>query len=163
MSDDPFALPFEDFLDLHPFRPRDVRDVVGSYLEQAIEAGLGEVRLIHGRGIGVQRETVRAVLERHPEVLAVTQRLLVSHPDDSGFWRERAQAYLGMEDWARGRAALEHAIDLADTSSDFFWASQVLKGEPHRSERILRQVLKLNPNHAYAASNIGLDMLGEGI
>ena len=56
---DEVRLPLEDHLDLHTFKPRDVRSVVESYLEQAIEAGLGEVRLIHGRGIGVQREIVR--------------------------------------------------------------------------------------------------------
>ena len=63
-----FEVPIEDALDLHSFRPRDVKSVVESYLEAAIEAGFQEVRLIHGRGIGVQRETVRAVLERHPHV-----------------------------------------------------------------------------------------------
>ncbi len=61
-------LPIEDSLDLHPFEPREVGSVVASYLEAAIEAGLSEVRLIHGRGIGVQREIVRSVLSRHPGV-----------------------------------------------------------------------------------------------
>ena len=63
------VVPIEDRIDLHPFRPRDVRSVVESYLEQAIEAGFREVRLIHGRGIGVQREIVRSLLTRHPQVL----------------------------------------------------------------------------------------------
>jgi DNA-nicking Smr family endonuclease len=81
MSDEPFELPFEDFIDLHPFRPRDVRDVVDSYLEQAVEAGLEEVRLIHGRGIGVQREAIRALLERHPEVLGFHDA-----PPERGGW-----------------------------------------------------------------------------
>jgi dsDNA-specific endonuclease/ATPase MutS2 len=61
-------LPVEDHIDLHPFRPRDVGSVVESYLEQAVEAGYREVRLIHGRGIGVQREIVRSLLSRHPDV-----------------------------------------------------------------------------------------------
>ena len=65
---DEIELPIEDYLDLHSFRPKDVRSVVESYLEAAREAGFVEVRLIHGRGIGVQRETVRAVLDRHPDV-----------------------------------------------------------------------------------------------
>ena len=69
MSDEPFELPFEDFIDLHPFRPKEIRDVVGSYLEQAVEEGLEEVRLIHGRGIGMQRESIRKLLARHPDVL----------------------------------------------------------------------------------------------
>ena len=63
------VVPIEDALDLPPFRPRDVRSVVESYLEEAIEAGFHEVRLIHGRGIGVQREIVRKLLETHPGVL----------------------------------------------------------------------------------------------
>jgi dsDNA-specific endonuclease/ATPase MutS2 len=62
------VVPIEDSIDLHPFRPRDVRSVVEAYLEQALEAGFGEVRLIHGRGIGVQREIVRSLLARHPAV-----------------------------------------------------------------------------------------------
>jgi dsDNA-specific endonuclease/ATPase MutS2 len=62
------ALPIEDSLDLHAFEPREVGAVVASYLEAAIEAGFSEVRLIHGRGIGVQREIVRSVLSRHAGV-----------------------------------------------------------------------------------------------
>lgn len=61
-------LPLEDFIDLHPFPPRDIPDVVEAYLEQALEAGMGEVRLIHGRGTGVQRQRVRSVLSKHPRV-----------------------------------------------------------------------------------------------
>lgn len=61
-------LPIEEFIDLHPFRPKEIRSVVESYLEEAVAAGFREVRLIHGRGIGVQRESVRAVLARHPLV-----------------------------------------------------------------------------------------------
>lgn len=63
------VVPIEDFIDLHAFRPRDVRAVVESYLEAAVEAGFPEVRLIHGRGIGVQREVVRSLLSRHPDVV----------------------------------------------------------------------------------------------
>jgi DNA-nicking Smr family endonuclease len=62
-------LPLEDSLDLHSFAPRDVRSVTESYLEQAVEAGLVEVRVIHGRGIGAQRQIVRELLARHPDVL----------------------------------------------------------------------------------------------
>ena len=67
-SDDEVELPIEDSIDLHAFRPADVRDVVESYLEAACEAGFTEVRIIHGRGIGAQREIVRAILARHPLV-----------------------------------------------------------------------------------------------
>lgn len=63
-------MPIEGTLDLHAFRPEDVKDVVADYLEAAHEAGLREIRLIHGRGIGVQRATVHALLANHPLVEA---------------------------------------------------------------------------------------------
>jgi hypothetical protein len=66
--DRPVELPIEDFIDLHPFSPREIPDVVGEYLAAAHAAGFREVRLIHGRGIGVQRERVRSVLGKHPLV-----------------------------------------------------------------------------------------------
>jgi len=66
----PVQLPIEDTLDLHPFAPRDVPSVVDEYLHAAHEAGFREVRLIHGRGKGVQRGIVQAVLERHPLVVS---------------------------------------------------------------------------------------------
>lgn len=62
-------IPIEDSLDLHPFAPRDIRSVVEEYVNAAHEAGLGEVRLIHGRGTGVQRVAVQRALERHPLVV----------------------------------------------------------------------------------------------
>jgi len=61
-------IPIEGTLDLHAFVPRDVASVVEEYVRAAHEAGLREVRLIHGRGRGVQRGIVQAVLERHPLV-----------------------------------------------------------------------------------------------
>ncbi|NIS28456.1 MAG: hypothetical protein GWN07_00135, partial [Actinobacteria bacterium] len=67
--DQPIEIPIEDALDLHPFPPRDIPDVVASYLEEAAARGLDEVRVIHGRGIGVQRERVRSLLSKHPLVL----------------------------------------------------------------------------------------------
>ena len=68
MSDEEHLMPLEDSIDLHPFQPRDIPDVVASYLDAALEAGFDEVRVIHGRGIGFQRERVRAVLKEHPDV-----------------------------------------------------------------------------------------------
>lgn len=64
----PVEFPVEDFIDLHSFPPRDIPDVVTDYLEAAHAKGFREVRLIHGRGIGVQRERVRSTLEKHPLV-----------------------------------------------------------------------------------------------
>ena len=68
----PVTLPIEDVLDLHPFAPRDIASVVEEYVEAAWAKGLAEVRLVHGRGVGVQRETVRKVLARHPRVASFT-------------------------------------------------------------------------------------------
>ena len=65
---DDIEVPIEDSIDLHPFRPRDIPDVVRSYLEAAVERGFREVRIVHGKGIGFQREVVRKVLESHPDV-----------------------------------------------------------------------------------------------
>lgn len=55
-------IPIEDSLDLHSFRPDEIRDVVVSYLEAARERGFLEVRLIHGKGKGVQRASIRSLL-----------------------------------------------------------------------------------------------------
>ncbi len=61
-------LPIEDSIDLHAFAPRDIKSVVEEYIRAAHEAGLREVRLIHGRGKGIQRGIVQQTLERHPLV-----------------------------------------------------------------------------------------------
>ena len=66
--DDPVRIPIEEALDLHAFPPRDVPSVVEDFVTAAAAAGLREVRLIHGRGRGVQRGMVQSVLERHPLV-----------------------------------------------------------------------------------------------
>ena len=68
--DDGHRIPIEDALDLHTFQPRDIPSVVEEYVRAAHAAGLREVRLIHGRGTGVQRGIVQAALERHPLVAA---------------------------------------------------------------------------------------------
>lgn len=64
----PHQTPIEASLDLHTFQPRDIKSVVEEYVNAAHEAGLREVRLIHGRGKGVQRGIVQQALERHPLV-----------------------------------------------------------------------------------------------
>jgi DNA-nicking Smr family endonuclease len=80
-ADEPVRIPIEDSLDLHAFAPRDVRAVVDEYLGEAHARGFREVRLIHGRGTGAQRASVRALLARHP---------LVAHcadaPPERGGW-----------------------------------------------------------------------------
>ena len=88
---DPVRVPIEPELDLHAFAPRDVASVVQDYVTAAAEAGLGDVRIVHGRGRGIQRGIVQAALERHPMVVefwddpaahlgATCARLVVNKP-----------------------------------------------------------------------------------
>ena len=63
MEDEPIEIPITDTLDLHPFRPNEIKDVAREYLIEAHARGFRQVRLIHGRGIGVQRERIRALLQ----------------------------------------------------------------------------------------------------
>jgi DNA-nicking Smr family endonuclease len=64
----PVNIPIEDSIDLHSFAPADVVSVVEEYLNAALDAGFHEVRLIHGRGKGVQRAAVQRLLREHPLV-----------------------------------------------------------------------------------------------
>lgn len=78
-------LPIDGTLDLHAFRPRDVRSVVDDYVNEASAAGLRAIRIAHGRGTGVLRGIVQAALDAHPLVEA--------------FWDD-TDAHLGAT-WAR--------------------------------------------------------------
>jgi len=84
-EDDPFPEPVEleitDVFDLHTIQPRDVKLVVEEYLRLAHEKGFRSVRIIHGKGIGVQREMVRAILTKTPFVFDWTDA-----PADAGGW-----------------------------------------------------------------------------
>jgi DNA-nicking Smr family endonuclease len=62
-------LPIDGALDLHTFRPGDVKDLLPDYLQACRERGILEVRIIHGKGTGALRRTVEAVLGRHPDVV----------------------------------------------------------------------------------------------
>jgi dsDNA-specific endonuclease/ATPase MutS2 len=77
----PVELPITDVLDLHSFRPAEVADVVREYLGAAYALGLRDLRLIHGRGIGEQRRTVRTLLGRDARVVAFGDA-----PGEAGGW-----------------------------------------------------------------------------
>jgi dsDNA-specific endonuclease/ATPase MutS2 len=77
----PVVLPLEDVLDLHPFAPKDIRSVVEEYLTQCCEAGFSSVRLIHGKGRGVQRESIHTLLARLPFVKTFHEA-----PPEAGGW-----------------------------------------------------------------------------
>ena len=80
-DDAPVVLPIVDFIDLHAFSPKDIRDVVLSYLDAVREIGLREVRLIHGKGIGAQRQQIRSLLSSLPFVERFDDA-----PADRGHW-----------------------------------------------------------------------------
>jgi dsDNA-specific endonuclease/ATPase MutS2 len=80
-DEEPIRIPVTDVFDLHTVQPQEVAAVVAAYLEEAHRLGLKAVRLIHGRGIGVQREIVRAVLARTPFVLSYRDA-----PPEAGGW-----------------------------------------------------------------------------
>lgn len=77
----PIEIPITDVLDVHSFRPAEVADVVREYLDAAYEKGLRSLRIIHGRGIGVQRRSVRTLLERDPRVIEFGDA-----PPEAGGW-----------------------------------------------------------------------------
>ena len=78
---EPFELEITDTLDLHAFRPQEVKSVVKSYLLEARKKGFQIVRIIHGKGIGVQRETVRKILAETDFV-----KSFKNAPEFSGNW-----------------------------------------------------------------------------
>jgi dsDNA-specific endonuclease/ATPase MutS2 len=80
-EDVPLRIPISDVFDLHAVRPEDVKEAVEAYLEEAHRLGFKALRIIHGRGIGVQREIVRAVLSRTPFVLSYQDA-----PLEAGGW-----------------------------------------------------------------------------
>lgn len=77
----PYRVPIEDRIDLHAFSPAEVRELVGEYLSLAAAAGFRQVRIIHGRGSGVQRRIVRSLLSRHPRVAGYADA-----PPEAGGW-----------------------------------------------------------------------------
>jgi dsDNA-specific endonuclease/ATPase MutS2 len=79
--DEPFRLPITDVFDLHSVPPRDAPEVVEEYLGEAHRLGYKALRIVHGRGIGVQREMVRAILARTAFVEAFRDA-----PAEAGGW-----------------------------------------------------------------------------
>jgi dsDNA-specific endonuclease/ATPase MutS2 len=79
--ENPVPVPITDVFDLHSVASGDVKAVVEAYLEEANRLGFKALRIIHGRGIGVRREIVRAVLARTPYV-----RCFRDAPAEAGGW-----------------------------------------------------------------------------
>jgi len=81
MDEEPIRIPVTDVFDLHTVRPREAKAVVENYLEEAHRMGFPGVRIIHGRGIGVQREMVRSILSKTPFVASFSDA-----PLEAGGW-----------------------------------------------------------------------------
>ena len=80
-NDEPVQVPIDGTLDLHTFRPSDIKFLVPDYLEECKKAGIYNVRIVHGKGIGNLRRTVHAVLQR---LDSVTSYRLAG--EDAGSW-----------------------------------------------------------------------------
>jgi len=78
---EPARIVLSDTIDLHPFQPRDIPSVVEEYLEECVRSRFSEVRLIHGKGQGVQRNIVRSLLSKHPAVVSFKDA-----PAEAGGW-----------------------------------------------------------------------------
>jgi len=78
---EPVELPIDGVLDLHNFRPGEVRDLVGDYLDACVDRGITAVRIIHGKGTGTLQRTVHALLERRTDVVSFGLA-----PAQSGGW-----------------------------------------------------------------------------
>ncbi len=79
--EEPFVVPITDVLDLHSVPPRDSREVVKAWLEEVKARGFCALRIVHGRGIGMQREMVRSILARDPDVISFGEA-----PMEAGGW-----------------------------------------------------------------------------
>lgn len=78
---EPIILPIEDVLDLHLFRPKEIPDLIQDYLAACREKGLCSVRIIHGKGKGIQKARVHALLKKNPNVKAFGDA-----PAEAGGW-----------------------------------------------------------------------------
>jgi DNA-nicking Smr family endonuclease len=79
--DEPIQMPIDGVLDLHTFKPREIKDLVPNYLTECQSRGILQVRIIHGKGIGNLRRTVHSLLASNPEVVSFT----LDHPQYGGW------------------------------------------------------------------------------
>ncbi|HOP05917.1 MAG TPA: Smr/MutS family protein [candidate division Zixibacteria bacterium] len=80
MDNSPHEYPIDGELDLHQFSPKETREVLLEYIRECLARKIYRLRVVHGKGIGVQREIVRGVLSRHPDVLSYR------HESAAGAW-----------------------------------------------------------------------------
>ena len=78
---EPIRIPIEDVLDLHTFRPKDIPDLLDDYFCECLKAGIHSVRVIHGKGKGIQKRQVHRILQKTPQVKSFKDA-----PPDAGGW-----------------------------------------------------------------------------
>ena len=78
---EPVKVPIEDTLDLHTFLPRDIPDLLEDYFAECLKAGVFSVRIIHGKGKGVQKRRVQGLLQNNPQVFSFKDA-----PPEAGGW-----------------------------------------------------------------------------
>jgi len=78
---EPVKIPIEDVLDLHTFRPQDIPDLLEDYFAECLRAGIYSVRIIHGKGKGVQKKRVRGILQKSRMVISFSEA-----PPEAGGW-----------------------------------------------------------------------------
>jgi DNA-nicking Smr family endonuclease len=78
---EPIVIPIDGVLDLHTFAPGELKDLLNDYIDACLEAGIYELRIIHGKGSGVMRRRVHAFFEKDPRV-----RAFMDAPPDAGGW-----------------------------------------------------------------------------
>jgi DNA-nicking Smr family endonuclease len=78
---EPIQIPIEDVLDLHTFRPQDIADLLENYFDECIKAGIFSVRVIHGKGKGIQKRQVQRILQNNPAVKSFQDA-----PPEAGGW-----------------------------------------------------------------------------
>ncbi|MGD9079984.1 MAG: Smr/MutS family protein [Desulfobacterales bacterium] len=78
---EPIQIPIEDVLDLHTFRPQDIADLLENYFDECIKAGIFSVRVIHGKGKGIQKRQVQRILQNNPAVKSFKDA-----PPEAGGW-----------------------------------------------------------------------------
>ena len=77
----PIRIPIEDVLDLHTFQPRDIPDLLDQYFSECLKAGIRSVRVIHGKGKGIQKRQVHRILKQHKLVRSFSEA-----PLEAGGW-----------------------------------------------------------------------------
>jgi len=77
----PIQIPIEDVLDLHTFRPQDIADLLADYFAECLKAGIFSVRVIHGKGKGIQKRQVQRILQKNPQVKSFSDA-----PPEAGGW-----------------------------------------------------------------------------